>query len=68
MAFDKFGKSVKMSPFGENLRFTADIQISDMFYGWCLALGDRIKIIAPKDVREEYIQKLRSVADSYRDK
>jgi predicted DNA-binding transcriptional regulator YafY len=68
VAFDKFGKSVNMSPFGENLRFTADIQISDMFYGWCLALGDRIKIIAPKDVREEYIQKLRSVADSYRDK
>ncbi|MDE5616606.1 MAG: WYL domain-containing protein [Clostridia bacterium] len=65
VVFDKFGKSVNLSPYGDNFRFTADIQISDMFYGWCCALGDKIKIIAPKEVREEYVRKLRDVADSY---
>lgn len=64
--FDKFGKTTKLYPYGGNYRFTADIQISDMFFGWCFGLGQNIKIIAPKDVKDAYIGKLKDIADGYR--
>ena len=66
--FDKFGKNTSLSPYGENYRFTADVQISDMFYGWCCAFGEKIKIIAPKEIRDEYVAKLNKIADLYFEK
>ena len=63
--FDKFGKSTALSPYGENYRFTTDVQISDMFYGWCFGLGDKIKIVAPKEICDEYISKLTKIIDFY---
>ncbi|MDE5549121.1 MAG: WYL domain-containing protein [Clostridia bacterium] len=67
VVFDKFGKTTALSPYGDNnYRFTAEVQISDMFYGWCCALGDRLKIVAPKDVRDEYVAKLSKIIENYK--
>lgn len=65
VVFDKFGKTTKLSPYGENYRFTAEVQISDMFYGWCCALGDRLKIVAPKEVKDDYVAKLHKIVENY---
>lgn len=60
--FDKFGKaSTRLTPYGDKYRFTTRIQVSDMFYGWCFGLGKNLQIIAPRDVRHEYMQKLNEV-------
>ena len=67
VAYDKFGSSTALSPYGDGYRFTAKVQISDMFFGWCCALGDKLKIISPKDVRDEFAAKLKSIAASYCD-
>lgn len=63
--FDKFGKNTKLSPYGENYRFTAEIQISDTFFGWCMGLSTKIEILSPREVKEQYLQKLASVIDKY---
>ena len=65
VVFDKFGASTSLSPYGDDYRFTANVQISDMFFAWCCALGDRMKIISPKEVRDAYLAQLQRITDSY---
>ena len=63
--FDKFGKNVKFSPYGEKYRFTTEIQLSDSFFGWCMGLGSKIQIISPREVKDKYVEKLNSIVDIY---
>ncbi|MDE6188786.1 MAG: transcriptional regulator [Clostridia bacterium] len=67
VVLDKFGPSTAFSPYGENYRFTAEVQISDMFFGWCCALGEKLKIISPKDVRDGFVAKMKRISQSYAD-
>ncbi|MDE7071717.1 MAG: transcriptional regulator [Clostridia bacterium] len=64
--FDKFGKNTKLSPYGEKYRFTAEIQISDSFFGWCMGLGANIEILSPREVKAQYLQKLHAVICAYK--
>lgn len=64
--FDKFGKSVKFSPYADKYRFTGDVQVSDMFFGWCAGLGGKLSIVAPKEVKDAYVAKLASIVESYK--
>lgn len=43
---------------------TAEVEISDLFYGWLLGFGKRVKIINPPEVVEEfkaYVDKVRGI-------
>ena len=64
--FDKFGKNTKLYPYGEKYRFTAEIQISDSFFGWCMGLGANIEILSPREVKAQYLQKLHAVICAYK--
>lgn len=67
VVFDKFGMNTKLSPYGDKYRFTAEIQVSDSFYGWCMGLGTNIEIISPREVKAQYLQKLHAVICKYKE-
>lgn len=62
VVFDKFGKDAKLSlKEGSTYTFSANIQVSPIFYGWCCAFGDKLKVVSPDNVVlgiKEHIEKL----------
>lgn len=52
--FDLFGDKTRIVPAGEKvIRFSADVQISDLFFGWCCSFGEKLKIVGPNQVIEQ---------------
>lgn len=62
---DKFGFDTHLSAVGEHtFRFTATVQISPVFLGWCCSFGSHLKVIAPDTLVKQlqsYINELKSV-------
>lgn len=42
-----------------------DVAVSSQFFGWLAGLGDRVEILAPADVREEYRDYLANIFSRY---
>jgi predicted DNA-binding transcriptional regulator YafY len=52
---DKFGTEVKLIPFDDKgIRFTADVQIGNAFYGWLATNSERFKLVAPDSCVRDY--------------
>ncbi|MBR2335340.1 MAG: WYL domain-containing transcriptional regulator [Clostridia bacterium] len=52
--FDLFGEKTKILSSGDkSIRFSADVQISPLFFGWCCSFGDKLRVLAPESVKEE---------------
>ena len=64
--FDKFGKSVHIT-YGEGntVVFTANVQVSKRFLGWCCSFGDMLKVTAPKEVADQVKEQLSETANQY---
>lgn len=67
---DRFGKNVfitddKYNP--DNFIVKVSINLSQQFFGWMFALGDKIKIIAPADAVDEYKNQLASISNLYKE-
>ena len=60
--FDKFGEDMSITSLGtDKISFSAEVQISPMFFGWCCSFGERLKVIAPNTVLQKlqkYIENL----------
>ena len=60
--FDVFGVDTRFIKIDENIyEFTAEVQLSPQFYGWCCSFGDKLQVVAPFAVvgaLKEYIEKL----------
>ncbi len=65
--YDKFGEDTLISK-AENNRYltTVKVQISPTFYGWCLFYQDKLKIVSPREVIEEYCVILNDTLSQYR--
>ena len=63
---DRFGKNVMIMPDGED-HFKTDVlvTVSPQFFGWVTAIGDRLQIIGPDDVREDYRNDLQDILNAY---
>ena len=63
---DRFGKNVMIMPDGED-HFKTDVlvTVSPQFFGWVTAIGDRLQIIGPDDVREDYRNYLQDILNAY---
>lgn len=49
--FDQFGEGTAVIPCGnETVRFTTDVQISALFFGWCCSFGNKVRLIGPPGV------------------
>lgn len=63
---DEFGTEVAIRKEDEeHIMARMDVAVSPQFFGWLAGLGDRVEIIAPADVREEYATYLTTVLCRY---
>lgn len=62
--FDLFGDAVKIRSAGEGkVRFSADVQVSSQFFGWCCSFGEKVKLVAPHSILvkfKKYVDTLQS--------
>lgn len=64
--FDRFGEKTKFMNNGEgHYKFSAMINISPTFFGWCTQLGGKIKILAPLSVAESYKNYIKNIVNIY---
>ena len=63
--FDMFGEKTKFSYFGNKYKFSAHVQVSPTFYGWCALLGDKLRILSPQNVVDGYKAHLQSALNNY---
>ena len=48
---DKFGFDTHLSAVGEHtFRFTATVQVSPVFFGWCCSFGEKLKVVGPERI------------------
>ncbi len=65
---DRFGKNVFITADDNNENnfiLKVKVNISDQFFGWLFALGEKIEIISPDDVRERFTAHCSKVARLY---
>ncbi|MBQ8803889.1 MAG: WYL domain-containing protein [Tyzzerella sp.] len=63
---DRFGKDVMMIPVDEaHFKVSALMTVSEQFFGWITGLGLGVKIVGPKNVREEYQNYLQGILKGY---
>ncbi len=65
---DRFGSDVFVTADDKNesnFKVVVNVNVSDQFFGWVFALGDKIKITAPKEVAEKFRNHARKVSALY---
>lgn len=64
--FDRFGSDVKLMKYDEeNYMFTADVQVSPIFIGWCCAFGKKVKVVSPTNVVEQVKEYVKNIYEQY---
>ena len=64
--YDKFGTGVKMKMVSENeAEFTAEVQISPAFIGWCISFGNKLHVISPNEVVETIKNQIEELKNLY---
>ncbi len=59
---DRFGENVNTMELGSNcFKAIVDISISPTFYGWVFGFGSKMSILAPAEVKGEYIEMARNI-------
>ncbi len=67
---DRFGKNIFITNDENNENhFLAkvSVNVSEQFFGWVFALGDKVKIISPEDVVEGFTEHSRKVSNLYKE-
>ncbi len=66
VVIDKFGDNIHLRKESENeYAVTIKVDVSPTFYSWVFMLGNKIKIVSPKSVVEEYKNILKENIDNY---
>jgi hypothetical protein len=64
--FDKFGVKTQFVSIGDGkYRFSANIQVSPVFMGWCCTFGEKLKLVAPNKVVEKFKTHIESLKRLY---
>lgn len=64
--YDKFGEKMVITSRGDNMiEFTATVQLSPVFFGWCCTFGDKLKIVSPKTVVEKMKDQFQVLVNTY---
>lgn len=51
VVFDFFGDKIRMKKLDDGfVRFTVDVQVSPVFFGWCCSFGANLRVVAPQSV------------------
>lgn len=65
---DRFSKNIFIAPYENDENyfiFNTHINLSNQFYGWLFALGDKVKLIGPESAVKKYQQQLSAVSSLY---
>ncbi len=63
---DRFGTNVALRPYdSSHFLARADIAVSPQFYGWLAGLSDRIWILSPESVAEDFRNHLKNILTNY---
>lgn len=63
---DRFGKEVMVVPVdGENFHVHIQAAVSHQFFGWVTGIGNKMRIVGPKQVCQEYKEYLKNILDMY---
>ncbi len=62
---DRFGRDVAVRPLDEqNLLVRVDVAVSPQFYGWLAGLGNKLSIVSPEEVKEDYRNYLKDIIEA----
>lgn len=66
VVIDRFGHDVWLIPQGEDyFKIKVLVSVSPQFFGWITGIGPGMKIIGPKDVKNQYKEYLLNVLENY---
>lgn len=66
VVLDRFGQDIWMIPEGKKyFKTSVMVTVSRQFFGWITGIGNKMQIIAPEDIREEYKEYLQEVLLKY---
>ncbi len=66
VVIDRFGHDVWLIPEGEDyFKIKVLVSVSTQFFGWITGIGPGMKIIGPKDVKNQYKEYLLNVLENY---
>ncbi len=68
VVFDQFGEKVFIDKTEKDgvYSFVAEVQLSNVFLGWCCAFGDDLKVVAPKSVRDKIKEHIDALSECYK--
>ncbi len=63
---DRFGKDIPITDMKDGmLKATVKVFVSNQFYGWIFALGPKVSITGPEEVRKEYKKIVKETLKNY---
>ena len=64
---DAFGQGTMIMPLDED-RFTANVyvEVSPTFFAWLTNFGNKIEIVKPPQVREQFMDHIKGIAELYK--
>ena len=64
--FDLFGENTKILSSGnDTVRFRVDVQVSDLFFGWCCSFGEKVKLLGPDNIVDRLKEYTETVKKQY---
>ena len=58
---DRFGEDVQTRPYDcRHFTATVEVSVSPTFYAWVFTYGEKVEILSPQAVREEYAKRLKT--------
>jgi predicted DNA-binding transcriptional regulator YafY len=67
--YDKFGENTRIICLDEKrISFSAEIEISPVFFGWCCSFSDRLKVVGPIEAIGQMKAHLDKIEKIYRTK
>jgi predicted DNA-binding transcriptional regulator YafY len=63
---DKFGDDVSIRCVGEVARLVSvSVILSPVFFGWCSSFGNKLRLVAPAEVKKQYADYIKWIAKDY---
>ncbi|MBE6703002.1 MAG: WYL domain-containing transcriptional regulator [Ruminococcaceae bacterium] len=64
--YDLFGEKTRILALGDDtIRFTAEVQVSPLFFGWCCSFGERLKVVGPYSVIDQLKEYTETIQKQY---
>ena len=66
---DQFGTNLYpiMESNKEFFTVTVPVAVGDQFYGWVLSMGNKVTIVDPQEVKEDFCRKMTEALQKYQD-